>query len=310
MKIIIDTDPGTDDAVAILVALANFDSQEILGITTVAGNVPVKVGTNNALRILEFVGRNEIPVYEGCSEPLNRKLVTAEWVHGTDGLNNLDIPDPTTQKQNESAVEFITRTLQESDDKVTLAVLGPMTNIGMVIKNKPELVNKIEQIVFMGGSALRGNATPVGEFNTYVDPDAAKIVLDSGVKIFMLGLDVTNKSITTAQRKEKLKKINNKVSNAMLHLMTSFDEIPIVKEKFPDGTPVHDLLVTVFLIDSSIFKYKLVNVEVEVDSELTMGQTVVDSDEITDRVKNVNWVFDLDADSIYNVLLDSVIKFK
>lgn len=310
MKIIIDTDPGTDDAVAILVALANFDSQEILGITTVAGNVPVKVGTNNALRILEFVGKNEIPVYEGCSEPLNRKLVTAEWVHGTDGLNNLDIPNATTQKQTDSAVEFITRTLQESDDRVTLAVLGPMTNIGTVIKNKPELVNKIEQIVFMGGSALKGNITPVGEFNTYVDPEAAKIVLDSGAKIFMLGLDVTNKSITTAKRKEKLKKINNKVSNAMVHLMTSFDKIPIVKEKFPDGTPVHDLLVTVFLIDSTIFKYKLVNVEVEVDSELTMGQTVVDSDEITDRVKNVNWVFDLDADSIYSILFNSAMKFK
>jgi len=310
MKIIIDTDPGTDDAVAILVALANFDSQEILGITTVAGNVPVKVGTNNALRILEFVGKNEIPVYEGCSEPLNRKLVTAEWVHGTDGLNNLDIPNATTQKQTDSAVEFITRTLQESDDRVTLAVLGPMTNIGTVIKNKPELVNKIEQIVFMGGSALKGNITPVGEFNTYVDPEAAKIVLDSGAKIFMLGLDVTNKSITTAKRKEKLKKINNKVSNAMVHLMTSFDKIPIVKEKFPDGIPVHDLLVTVFLIDSTIFKYKLVNVEVEVDSELTMGQTVVDSDEITDRVKNVNWVFDLDADSIYSILFNSAMKFK
>ena len=310
MKIIIDTDPGTDDAVAILVALANFDSQEIIGITTVAGNVPVKVGTNNALRILEFVGKTEIPVYEGCSEPLNRKLVTAEWVHGTDGLNNLDIPNATTQKKTDSAVEFITRTLQESDDKVTLAVLGPMTNIGTVIKNKPELVNKIEQIVFMGGSALKGNVTPVGEFNTYVDPEAAKIVLASGAKIFMLGLDVTNKSITTEERKEKLKKINTKVSNAMVHLMTSFDEIPIVKEKFPDGTPVHDLLVTVFLIDSTIFKYKLVNVEVEVDSELTMGQTVVDSDEITDRVKNVNWVFDLDADSIYSVLFDSAVKLK
>jgi len=310
MKLIIDTDPGTDDAVAILVALANFDNKEILGITTVAGNVPVEVGTKNALRILEFTGRAQIPVYEGCSKPMSRELVTAEWVHGTDGLNNLDIPTTTLKKQQLSAVDFITKELEESTEKITIGVLGPMTNIGTVIKNNPSIVEKIQKIVFMGGSALRGNTTPVAEFNTYVDPEAAKIVLNSGIEIYMLGLDVTNKSITTESRKEKLKKINNKISDAMLHLMTSLDELPLVKEIYPKGTPVHDLLVSVFLVDPSIFTHKMVNVEVEVDSELTLGQTVVDSLGISDRKTNVNWIYDLDSDEVYNVLFDSANKLK
>ena len=308
MKLLIDTDPGTDDAVAILVALANFDSEEIIGITTVAGNVPVEVGTKNALRILEFTGRAEIPVYEGCSKPISRELVTAEWVHGTDGLNNLNIPNTNLQKQKLSAVDFITKKLEESNEKITISILGPMTNIGTVIKNKPALVGKIEKIVFMGGSALRGNTTPVAEFNTYVDPEAAKIVLNAGIEIYMLGLDVTNKSITTKPRKAKLKKINNRVSDAMLHLMTSLDDLPLVKEIYPEGTPVHDLLVSVFLVEPSIFTYKMVNVEVEVDSELTLGQTVVDSLGISGRKPNVNWIYDLDSDEVYNVLFDSANK--
>jgi len=308
MKLLIDTDPGTDDAVAILVALANFNDKEIIGITTVAGNVPVEVGTKNALRILEFTGRAEIPVYEGCSKPMSRELVTAEWVHGTDGLNNLNIPNTNLQKQKLSAVDFITKKLEESNEKITISILGPMTNIGTVIKNKPALVGKIEKIVFMGGSALRGNTTPVAEFNTYVDPEAAKIVLNAGIEIYMLGLDVTNKSITTKPRKAKLKKINNRVSDAMLHLMTSLDDLPLVKEIYPEGTPVHDLLVSVFLVEPSIFTYKMVNVEVEVDSELTLGQTVVDSLGISGRKPNVNWIYDLDSDEVYNVLFDSANK--
>jgi len=308
MKLLIDTDPGTDDAVAILVALANFNNEEIIGITTVAGNVPVEVGTKNALRILEFTGRSEISVYEGCSKPMSRELVTAEWVHGTDGLNNLNIPNTNLQKQKLSAVDFITKKLEESNEKITISILGPMTNIGTVIKNKPALVGKIEKIVFMGGSALRGNTTPVAEFNTYVDPEAAKIVLNAGIEIYMLGLDVTNKSITTKPRKAKLKKINNRVSDAMLHLMTSLDDLPLVKEIYPEGTPVHDLLVSVFLVEPSIFTYKMVNVEVEVDSELTLGQTVVDSLGISGRKPNVNWIYDLDSDEVYNVLFDSANK--
>ncbi len=153
MKFIIDTDPGTDDAVAILIALAHFTDEELLAITTVAGNVGVDVGTRNALRILEHANRNSIPVYKGESKPLNRDLLTAEWVHGTDGLNGVGFPETSKSEESIGAVDYITELLKNSDEKITICVLGPMTNIAKAILEKPEITKKIEQIIFMGGRA-------------------------------------------------------------------------------------------------------------------------------------------------------------
>ena len=147
MKLIIDTDPGTDDAVAILIALAHFSDDEILGITTVAGNVKVDIGTNNALRILEHAGRNNIPVYEGEKTPLERKLLTAEWVHGTDGLNFVPFPSPSKEKESKDAVTFLKESLDSSDEKINLCVLGPMTNIGKLLQTFPEISSKIQYLV-------------------------------------------------------------------------------------------------------------------------------------------------------------------
>ena len=200
MRIIIDTDPGTDDAVAILIALAHFTDEEILGITTVAGNVGVKVGTTNALRILEQAGRNNIKVFEGESAPLKRELLTAEWVHGTDGLGGVPFPAPSKTEEDQDAVTFLKDTISNSEEKVTLCVLGPMTNIGKAILEMPEIVKNIDQIIFMGGSATGGNTTPAAEFNILVDPDATHIVLHSGVKLVMMGLDVTHQAISTSNR--------------------------------------------------------------------------------------------------------------
>ena len=196
MKLIIDTDPGTDDAVAILIALAYFSDEEILGITTVAGNVKVEIGTNNALRILEHADRNKIPGYEGEKAPLERKLLTAEWVHGTDGLNFVPFPSPSKEKKKKDAVSFLKESLDNSDEKVTLCVLGPMTNIGKLLQKFPEISTKIEKIIFMGGGAGFGNHTPVAEFNILVDPEAANIVFKSGVELVMMGLDVTHQAIS------------------------------------------------------------------------------------------------------------------
>ena len=196
MKLIIDTDPGTDDAVAILIALAYFSDEEILGITTVAGNVKVEIGTNNALRILEHADRNKIPVYEGEKAPLERELLTAEWVHGTDGLNFVPFPSPSKEKEKKDAVTFLKESLDNSDEKVTLCVLGPMTNIGKLLQKFPEISTKIEKIIFMGGGAGFGNHTPVAEFNILVDPEAANIVFKSGVELVMMGLDVTHQAIS------------------------------------------------------------------------------------------------------------------
>ena len=305
MKIIIDTDPGTDDAVAILLALANFNDNEILGITTVSGNVPVERGTHNALRILSLAGRNSIEVYEGCSQPLERELVTAEWVHGNDGLAGLDFPEPDKEKSDTHAVDFIGSVIMESKEKVTIGVLGPMTNIAKSLIEYPDIVKNIEKIVFMGGSAIGGNTTPVAEFNIFVDPQAAKIVLDSGVPLAMMGLGVTQQALASEERMERLKELDTKTALLFNGLMTSLNHIPLVKEKFPNGTPVHDAFVTAYLINPDLIEGIQVNVDVETSSELTMGQTVVDTLGISGKKQNVLWMNNVDSDELFKLIIKS-----
>ena len=305
MKFIIDTDPGTDDAVAILIALAHFSDEELLALTTVAGNVKIDVGTRNALRILEHANRNYIPVYKGESTPLNRDLLTAEWVHGTDGLNGVGFPEPSKSEETLGAVDYITQLLKDSEEKITICVLGPMTNIGKVLSQNPELSEKIEQIIFMGGGAGFGNHTPVAEFNILVDPEAAKIVLNSGAKLVMMGLDVTHQAISTKERLNKILETDTVTGEHLVGLMGSLAELDIVKEKFPDGTPVHDAFVTAYLVDNSLTKGELTNVEVEVDSELTLGQTVVDTNHISGRNKNVHWMNKVDDNKLFDIITNS-----
>ena len=305
MKLIIDTDPGTDDAVAILIALAYFSDEEILGITTVAGNVKVEIGTNNALRILEHADRNKIPVYEGEKTPLERKLLTAEWVHGTDGLNFVPFPSPSKEKEKKDAVTFLKESLDNSDEKVNLCVLGPMTNIGKLLQKFPEISTKIEKIIFMGGGAGFGNHTPVAEFNILVDPEAANIVFKSGVELVMMGLDVTHQAISTKERLEKIISTNTETGKFLADLMGSLSDIDIVKEKFPNGTPVHDAFVTAYLVDNSLTSGEFVNVEVETKSDLTLGQTVVDINNISGRQKNVFWMNKVDDEKLFEIITET-----
>ena len=302
MKIIIDTDPGTDDAVAILIALAHFTDEELLGITTVAGNVKVDVGTRNALRILEHAKRNKIPVYEGEAQPLVRELETAEWVHGTDGLNFVPFPEPSKSEERLGAVDYLRETLENTKEKITLAVLGPMTNIGKLIRDFPNVKNNIEKIVFMGGGAGMGNHTPVAEFNILVDPEAADIVLSSGIPLVMMGLDVTHQAISTKERIEKIIATGSETGKLLSGLMGSLLDIEIVKEKFPDGTPVHDAFVTAYLVDETLTTGEVVNVEVETQSELTVGQTVVDVNNISGRTANVHWMNKVDDEKLFSII--------
>ena len=305
MKLIIDTDPGTDDAVAILIALAYFSDEEILGITTVAGNVKVEIGTNNALRILEHADRNKIPVYEGEKAPLERKLLTAEWVHGTDGLNFVPFPSPSKEKEKKDAVTFLKESLDNSDEKVNLCVLGPMTNIGKLLQKFPEISTKIEKIIFMGGGAGFGNHTPVAEFNILVDPEAANIVFKSGVELVMMGLDVTHQAISTKERLEKIISTNTETGKFLADLMGSLSDIDIVKENFPNGTPVHDAFVTAYLVDNSLTSGEFVNVEVDTKSDLTLGQTVVDINNISGRQKNVFWMNKVDDEKLFEIITET-----
>ena len=308
MKFIIDTDPGTDDAVAILIALANFSDEEFLAITTVAGNVTVDVGTKNALRLLEHTNRNNIPVYKGEAKPLSRELTTAEWVHGSDGLNGVDFPNPSKDEESLDAVSYIINLLSNSDEKITICVLGPMTNIGKVLSQDPKLASNIEQIIFMGGGAGFGNTTPVAEFNFFVDPDAVDIVLNSGVKLVMMGLDVTHQAIATKTRLEDILETKTVTSKNIVSLMSSLSNIDIVREIFPDGTPVHDAFVTAYLVDNSLTTGKFVNIEIETKSELSLGQSVIDTNSVTGRKKNVFWMNQVNDDKIFEIIKSATSK--
>lgn len=303
-KIIIDTDPGQDDAVAILLALASPEL-EILGLTAVAGNVPLSLTTKNARKICELAGKPQTRVYAGAIRPMVRPLVTAEAVHGQTGLNGPDLPEPQMPLQEQHAVDFLVETLmREEAGSVTLCPLGPLTNVALAMIREPRIVPRIREIVLMGGGFFEGgNVTPTAEFNIYVDPHAADVVLRSGVKIVMMPLDVTHKALTTAKRTAAFRAIGNKVGKAtaeMLEFFERFDE-----EKYgTDGGPLHDPCVIAYLLKPELFKGRFINVMVETSSELTMGMTVADWWGVTKRPKNVTYMKDIDHDGFFALLVE------
>ena len=303
-RIIIDTDPGQDDAVAILLALASPEL-EVLGITTVAGNVPLALTERNARKICELAGKPDTPVYAGAVRPLVRQLVTAEEVHGQTGLNGPVLPDPVMPLQPQHAVDFIVETLmREPSGAVTLCTLGPLTNVAMALIREPRIAPRIREIVLMGGGFFEGgNVTPAAEFNIYVDPHAADIVFRSGIPLVMMPLDVTHKALTTKKRIEAFRALGTKVGTAtaeMLEFFERFDE-----EKYgTDGGPLHDPCVIAYLIKPELFKGRHCNVSVETASELTMGMTVVDWWGVTKRARNATVMRDIDHDGFYGLLVE------
>ncbi|MDU9003786.1 nucleoside hydrolase [Sedimentitalea todarodis] len=304
-KIIIDTDPGQDDAVAILLALASPDEIEVLGITAVAGNVPLALTARNARIVCELAGRTDVPVYAGCDRPLGRPLVTAEHVHGKTGLNGPVLPDPTMPLQQDHAVDFIIQTLRSEDSgAVTLCPLGPLTNIAMAFEKAPDIVGRVAEIVLMGGAYFEvGNITPAAEFNIYVDPQAADIVLKSGAEITVMPLDVTHKALVTRARNDAFRALGTRVGTAVADMTDFFERFD--KEKYGTaGAPLHDPCVTAYLIRPDLFTGRHVNVEIETRSELTMGMTVADWWRVTDRAPNAMFMGDLDADGFFDLLTE------
>ena len=302
-KIIIDTDPGQDDAVAILLALASPDEIEVLGITAVAGNVPLSLTEKNARTVCELAGRSDIGVYAGCAHPLKRKLVTAEHVHGKTGLDGPKLPEPKIKLQEKHGVDFIIDTLmQEPANSVSLCPLGPLTNIATAMLKEPRITPRIKQIVLMGGAYFEvGNITPAAEFNIFVDPDAAKIVFASGIEIVVMPLDVTHKALVTTQRNEAFRQLKTPVGVAVAEMTDFFERFD--KEKYGSaGAPLHDPCVTAYLIDPTIFSGRKINVEIETESELTLGMTVADWWRVTDREANAFFVGDLDANKFFSLL--------
>ena len=225
--VIIDCDPGQDDAVALLLALASPDDLDVLGITCVAGNVPLELTQRNARTIVALAGRPDVPVHAGCPRPILRPLVTAERVHGKTGLDGYDWDEPATPLADGHAVDFIVATcLAAGDRAITLCPLGPMTNIAQAIVQAPAILPKLREIAFMGGAALGpGNVTASAEFNIYTDPHAAQIVLGSGVPLTMFGLDVTHQAITTPARHRAIRAIGSPVSDAVSGMLSFYDRL-------------------------------------------------------------------------------------
>jgi len=302
-KIIIDTDPGQDDAIAILLALASPQDIEVLGITAVAGNVPLDLTQKNARIVCELAKRTDIPVFAGCDRPLAHRLVTAEHVHGKTGLDGPDLPDPTMPLQDMHAVDFIIDTVrQHPSGSVTLCPLGPLTNIASAINKAPDIIEKIDQIVLMGGAYFEvGNITPAAEFNIYVDPEAAEIVMKSGAQITMLPLDVTHKALVTRARNDAFRALNTPAGLAVAQMTDFFERFD--KEKYgSSGAPLHDPTVIAYLIAPELFSGRNINVEIETKSPLTRGMTVADWWGVTDRPVNAYFIGDLDADGFFNLL--------
>lgn len=307
-RIIIDTDPGQDDAVAILLALGSAEL-EIVGITAVAGNVPLALTEKNARKICELAGRPDIRVFSGAVRPLVRSLVTAEHVHGKTGLDGPDLPEPTMKLQDRHAVDFIVETLmREEKGSITLCVLGPLTNIALALIREPGIAPRIREIVLMGGGFFEGgNVTPTAEFNIYVDPHAADVVFRSGVPIVMMPLDVTHKALTTASRVAALRKLGTKVGDATAALLDFFERFD--EQKYgTDGGPLHDPCVIAYLLRPELFRGRHCNVEIETGSELTMGMTVVDWWGVTDRAKNALVMRDVDADGFFGLLTERLAR--
>ncbi len=271
-RVVIDTDPGVDDAFALLLAMRSPELK-IEGITAVAGNVPLELTLPNALRMVEIAGRTDIPVAAGAKSPLLRRLVTAAYAHGENGLGGAVFPEPTIKPVAEPAAELIRSVVRKYPKEVTLITVGPLTNVAEALKSDPELASLVKGIVMMGGSLSGGNITPAAEFNIYVDPEAARIVFQSGIPITMVGLDVTRRTSLTDEHVRVLESAQNPVSQAAAKIARH--AIDHNREQgFLVGPNMHDSLAVAAFLDPSILKWKEYYVDVETTGELTAGQTL------------------------------------
>ena len=307
--IIIDTDPGLDDAVAILLALAAAEELEVLGLVAVAGNLPLAQTERNARRVCELAGRLDVPVYAGCARPILRPLATAERVHRETDRDRLLLPDPTIALQPQHGVDFLVETLRASKPgRITLCALAPLTNIAIALTKAPEVIGKIRELIVMGGSCFElGNVTPAAEFNMHVDPHAAEIVFNSGIPITMIPLDVTHKLTTTQPRLASLRALPNRCGAAVAALLAAFARNRRAKFGLR-ARALHDPAVIGYLLRPHLYEGREVNVAVETESLLTVGMTVVDWWGVTGRPVNARFMNTVDSDGFYELLTEKLAR--
>ena len=302
-KIILDCDPGHDDAVAIILAGKN-PAIELLGITVVSGNQTLDKTVRNALNITQCLGIN-VPVYGGCSEPMVREKVVAGDIHGESGLDGPVFPPLERKAESEHAVSFMIRTLMESDGDITVVTTGPMTNLAMAMRMEPKIVEKIKQIVLMGGSYTNGNVSPAAEFNIMADAEAAYVCFNSKRPITMVGLDVTRKALCYPEIVERMDKIGNCASKLFVDLMGHFCKSQ--KEVFGwDGAPLHDPVTIAYLIDPSVLKVKPMNVQVDIRSTQSYGRTNCDIFDYLNLPHTADVAMDIDVERFWDIIEENL----
>ncbi|KIC19173.1 nucleoside hydrolase [Leisingera sp. ANG-DT] len=308
-KIIIDTDPGQDDAVAILLALASPEELDLLGITCVAGNVRLELTSKNARIVCEAAGRTDVPIYAGSKAPLARPLITAEHVHGQTGLDGPNLWEPQMPLAEGNGVDFIIETLRRHEPgTVTLCTLGPLTNVAAAFNTAPDIIDRVQEIVMMGGAYFEvGNITPAAEFNIYVDPEAAEIVFRSGAPLTVMPLDVTHKVLATKPRVEAIRALDTRVGHFTAEMLDFFERFDV--EKYgSEGGPLHDPCVIAWLLQPELFSGRHVNVEIETSSDLTLGMTVADWWGVANRKPNALFIGDADADGFFTLLTERLAR--
>ncbi len=310
-KIIIDCDPGQDDAVALFLAMSSPDELDILGITTVAGNVPLSLTQRNARMMCDLAGHQQTPVFGGCDKPMIRAPVTAEYIHGNTGIDGVEVFEPETPLQDQPAVDFIIDTLLAAEDaSITLVPTGPLTNIGTALRQEPRITQAVKELVIMGGAMREGgNRSPSAEFNILVDPHAAELVFNCGRPITAMGLDVTHQVLSTRERVARIRALDNPVADATAGMLSFFHRYDS-KKYGSEGAPLHDPCTIAWLLQPELFETRLCNLSVETQSELTIGHTAVDFWHVTDRPHNVSWAHAVDADGFYELLTNRLARFK
>jgi inosine-uridine nucleoside N-ribohydrolase len=305
VPVLIDCDPGHDDAIALLLALASPEL-ELLGVTTVHGNQTLEKTTANALRVLELAGRTDVPVAAGAERPLVGEPAVAADVHGESGLDGPDLPPATTAPVAAHAVDFLAERLMAAPERVTLIPTGPLTNVALLLARHPRAAERIERIVLMGGAIAEGNVTPAAEFNVWVDPEAAARVFDSGLDVTMVGLDVTHRALLTPTHASELRRAGRiGAFVADLHGFYARFHADIYGW---DGAPVHDAVAVAHVIRGDLVHTEWRNVEIDCGSELCRGRTVVDLWRRTGRIENA-WVgVDIDAERFLGLLVERLAR--
>jgi purine nucleosidase len=306
-SVIIDCDPGHDDALAILLALGSPDELEVLALTVVAGNVPLTLTEKNARKVCELAARPDLPVYAGCARPLVRELVTAEYVLGKSGLDGPELPEPQMPLGPAHAVDAMIELLRSHPaGTITLCPTGPLTNIAMALRKAPDIAPRIREIVLMGGAIGEGNITPAAEFNVYVDPHAAKAVFEAGVPLVMHGLDVTHQALVTPPRLQAIRRLDTPLSRTVVGLLEFYNLYETKRGRA--GAPLHDPCVIGYLLDPRLFRGRACHVAIETRGEHTLGRTVVDWSGRSSHRPNATVINEIDADGFFALLTERLAR--